>query len=136
MNEKDFVQLGISSALQKGLNSIGITVPTEIQQQTIPLILKGTDVIGRSETGSGKTFAYLLPLIQNIDLELRKTQIIVITPTHELASQVQKQIELISQASEIPVKSALIIGSASMTRQIEKLKQKPHIVVGSAGRIL
>ena len=69
MNEKDFVQLGISSALQKGLNSIGITVPTEIQQQTIPLILKGTDVIGRSETGSGKTFAYLLPLIQNIDLE-------------------------------------------------------------------
>ena len=136
MNEENFVQLGISPALQKGLNSIGITVPTQIQQQAIPPILKGTDVIARSETGSGKTFAYLLPLIQNIDLELRKTQIIVITPTHELASQVQKQIELICEASEIPVKSALIIGSASMTRQIEKLKQKPHIVVGSAGRIL
>ena len=136
MNEENFVQLGISPALQKGLNSIGITVPTQIQQQAIPPILKGTDVIARSETGSGKTFAYLLPLIQNIDLELRKTQIIVITPTHELASQVQKQIELICEASEIPVKSALIIDSASMTRQIEKLKQKPHIVVGSAGRIL
>ncbi len=71
MNEKILCNCSISSALQKGLNSIGITVPTEIQQQT-PLILKGTDVIGRSETGSGKTFAYLLPLIQNIDLELRK----------------------------------------------------------------
>lgn len=136
MSEKNFVQLGISPVLQKGLNSMSITVPTEIQQQIIPLILKGTDIIARSETGSGKTFAYLLPLIQNIDLELRKTQIIVITPTHELASQVQKQIELLCEAAQIPVKSALIIGNASMTRQIEKLKQKPHIVVGSAGRIL
>ncbi len=136
MEKKNFVDLGISTALQMGLQKINITVPTAIQQEMIPAILQGIDVIGQSETGSGKTFAYLLPLFQKIDLELRKTQIIILTPTHELAAQVQKQVELLSSMSEIPVKSALIIGSASMTRQLEKLKQKPHIVVGSAGRIL
>ena len=136
MEKKNFVDLGISTALQTGLQKINITTPTAIQQEMIPAILKGIDVIGQSETGSGKTFAYLLPLFQKIDLELKKTQIIILTPTHELAAQVHKQVELLSDISEIPVKSALIIGSASMTRQLEKLKQKPHIVVGSAGRIL
>ena len=128
MEKKNFVDLGISTTLQMGLQKINITVPTAIQQEMIPAILQGIDVIGQSETGSGKTFAYLLPLFQKIDLELRKTQIIILTPTHELAAQVQKQVELLSSMSEIPVKSALIIGSASMTRQLEKLKQKPHIV--------
>lgn len=136
MEKRNFVDLGISTALQAGLQKINITMPTAIQQEIIPAILKGIDVIGQSETGSGKTFAYLLPLFQKIDLELKKTQVIILTPTHELASQVHKQAELLASISEIPVKSALIIGNASMTRQLEKLKQKPHIVVGSAGRIL
>ncbi|MCI8628112.1 MAG: DEAD/DEAH box helicase [Firmicutes bacterium] len=136
MNEKKFTKLGISEALEKGLNDMNIVVPTAIQQEVIPAILKGTDVIARSETGSGKTFAYLLPLFEKIDVALKKTQVIILTPTHELAAQVQKQIELLSKFSNMEIKSALIIGSASMTRQIEKLKQKPHIVVGSAGRIL
>ncbi len=136
MDEKKFVDIGISLELQNGLQKLNIIQPTQIQQQVIPAILSDADVIGRSETGSGKTFAYLLPLFQKIDLELRKTQIIILTPTHELAAQVQKQIELLCEKSEIDIRSALIIGSASMTRQIEKLKQKPHIVVGSAGRIL
>lgn len=136
MNEKKFADIGISLQLQCGLQKLNIITPTQIQQQVIPAILSDVDVIGRSETGSGKTFAYLLPLFQKIDLELRKTQVIILTPTHELASQVQKQIELLCEKSEIAIRSALIIGSASMTRQIEKLKQKPHIVVGSAGRIL
>lgn len=136
MNEKKFTELGISEALEKGLNDMNIIIPTAIQQEVIPAILKGTDIIARSETGSGKTFAYLLPLFEKIDIALKKTQVIILTPTHELAAQVQKQIELLSQFSNMEIKSALIIGSASMTRQIEKLKQKPHIVVGSAGRIL
>lgn len=136
MNEKKFADIGISLQLQCGLQKLNIMTPTQIQQQVIPAILSDADVIGRSETGSGKTFAYLLPLFQKIDLELRKTQVIILTPTHELASQVQKQIELLCEKSEIEIRSALMIGSASMTRQIEKLKQKPHIVVGSAGRIL
>lgn len=136
MNEKKFTELGVSEALEKGLNDMNIIVPTAIQKEVIPAILKGTDVIARSETGSGKTFAYLLPLFEKIDIALKKTQVIILTPTHELAAQVQKQIELLSKFSNMEIKSALVIGSASMTRQIEKLKQKPHIVVGSAGRIL
>ncbi len=95
MEKKNFVDLGISTALQMGLQKINITVPTAIQQEMIPAILQGIDVIGQSETGSGKTFAYLLPLFQKIDLELRKTQILILTPTHELAAQVQKQVELL-----------------------------------------
>lgn len=134
MNEKNFEEL--TQQLQKGLQNMGISAPTEIQRQAIPAILQGLDVIARSETGSGKTFAYLLPLFQKIDINLKKTQVMILTPTHELAAQVQKQIELLSQKSEMNITSTLIIGTASMTRQLEKLKQKPHIVVGSAGRIL
>ncbi len=81
MNEKKFTKLGISEALEKGLNDMNIVVPTAIQQEVIPAILKGTDVIARSETGSGKTFAYLLPLFEKIDVALKKTQVIILTPT-------------------------------------------------------
>ena len=133
---EDMTKLGLLSELTEGLAKINITTPTKIQQQVIPAILKGVDVIGRSETGSGKTFAYLLPLFQKMDLTLKKTQVIILTPTHELASQVQKQAEILAKVSGLPIKSVLIIGSASMTRQLQKLKEKPHIVVGSAGRIL
>lgn len=133
---QDMTKLGLLPELIQGLSKMNITVPTKIQQEVIPAILEGTDVIGRSETGSGKTFAYLLPLFQKIDLTLKKTQVMILTPTHELAAQVQKQGELLARVSGLPIKSTLIIGGASMARQIEKLKEKPQIVVGSAGRIL
>ena len=132
----EMTKLGLLPELTEGLAKINITMPTKIQQQVIPAILKGVDIIGRSETGSGKTFAYLLPLFQKMDLTLKKTQVIILTPTHELAAQVQKQAEILAKVSGLPIKSVLIIGSASMTRQLQKLKEKPHMVVGSAGRIL
>lgn len=131
-----FQEAGIGNALIQGLAKQGITEPTEVQKKAIPSILLGKDVIAHSQTGSGKTLAYLLPLIEKVDTTLRSAQVIVLTPTHELAAQVVKQVELLAKNADLPIRCALIIGSASMTRQLEKLKEKPHIVVGSAGRIL
>lgn len=134
--ENEFRALGISDALIKGLEKQGITTPTQIQQKMIPAIQTGQDVIGRSETGSGKTLAYLLPLFGAINPTIRGTQAIILTPTHELAVQVHRQAELLIQNSGISAGCALIIGTAGIQRQIERLKEKPPLVVGSTGRIL
>lgn len=134
--ENGFHALGISDALITGLEKQGITTPTQIQQKMIPAIQTGQDVIGRSETGSGKTLAYLLPLLGAIDPAIRGTQAMILTPTHELAAQVHRQAELLIQNSGISAGCALIIGTAGIQRQIERLKAKPPLVVGSTGRIL
>lgn len=134
--ENEFCALGISDALIKGLEKQGITSPTQIQQKMIPAIQTGQDVIGHSETGSGKTLAYLLPLLGAIDPNIRGTQAIILTPTHELAAQVYRQAEVLIQNSGISAGCALIIGTAGIQRQIERLKEKPPLVVGSTGRIL
>lgn len=131
-----FDKLGIISNLIEGLKKEGINEPTPIQEKTIPFILENKDVIGQSQTGSGKTLAYLLPLFQRIDNSKREMQAIILAPTHELVMQIDKQIKLLSQNSELPVTSTTIIGDVNITRQMEKLKEKPHIIVGSAGRIL
>ncbi len=132
----NFINLGIDESLQKGLEKQGIETPTEVQQKVIPEMLKGIDIIAKSETGSGKTLAYLLPIFMMADADLRSTQAIIITPTHELAVQVNKQAAVLAENSCSNVKSALIIGGASASRQMDKLKEKPQIVIGSAGRIL
>ncbi len=128
--------LGIEQALITALKAQGIDTPTKIQAEMIPPFLQGKDLIGCAQTGSGKTLAYLLPLFQQVDPSLRSTQAIVLTPTHELAVQVQRQAELLTKNSGLPVSSVLIIGSAGIGRQIERLKEKPQIVIGSAGRVL
>lgn len=134
MNE--FEKLGIASPLAEGLQKAGINLPTAIQARVIPLALTGRDVIGQSATGTGKTLAYLLPLFQKIDFTKREMQAMILVPTYELAMQIHKQIELLAANSGLPVSSAPIIGDANIARQIEKLKEKPHIIVGSSGRIL
>ena len=123
-----FEKLGLSPALQAALEKQGITQPTEIQQKMLPQILAGKDVIGRSETGSGKTLAYLLPVFERLDLSIRGTQAIIITPTHELAVQVFKQAELLQENSGIEAGCALLIGAAGVSRQLERLKAKPRII--------
>ena len=134
--KKTFAELGLSPALVTGLLKQGIEAPTEIQEKMIPEMLAGKDIVGRSETGSGKTLAYLLPIFQNIDLNLRGTQAIILTPTHELAAQVFRQAELLEKNTGIEAGSVLLIGAAGIGRQLEKLKAKPRIVIGSTGRIL
>ncbi|TWH56229.1 superfamily II DNA/RNA helicase [Desulfitobacterium sp. LBE] len=133
---ESFQELGIQAELVEALAKEGIVQPTEIQKSTIPLILSNRDVAGQSETGSGKTLAYLLPVLQKIDRNKRENQVLVLTPTHELALQVQRQIQDLSRHLAATITSAAIIGNVNIARQIEKLKEKPHIIVGSAGRIL
>ncbi len=132
---KNFKELGIPEALVSALSKQNISSPSEVQQNTIPSILSGKNVIARAETGSGKTLTYLLPIFMRLDTSLRSAQCIILTPTHELAVQVYKQAELLSENSGTDIRSALIIGNAGVQRQLEKLKEKPQIIVGSAGRI-
>lgn len=134
--KQSFEQLGVSSAWAAALAQQGITVPTPIQTEVLPLALVGRDVVGRSATGTGKTLAYLLPLLHKIDTARREMQAIILAPTHELAVQILRQIELLAGAAAVPVTATALIGSANITRQIEKLKEKPHILVGSSGRMV
>ena len=131
-----FENLGISPLLIKALKAEKINNPTDIQINSVPVIIPGRDVIMHSPTGTGKTLAYLLPLFETIKLPAKELKAIIIAPTHELVIQIQRQIERLSANSGINVTSTPIIGGANITRQTEKLKTKPQIIVGSPGRIL
>lgn len=131
-----FQELGLNDSLVEALKKENITIPTEIQTKTIPLALENRDIIGQSQTGSGKTLAYLLPIFQRIAEEKREMQSIILAPTHELVMQIDNEIKLLSKNSGKAVTSTTIIGEVNVKRQIEKLKEKPHIIVGSPGRIL
>jgi len=130
-----FKELGLQDNLIAALNKQGITEPTSIQEQTYDKIINNANVIARSQTGSGKTLAYLLPIYAKIDENLKSTQAIILVPTHELAMQVHKQVELLSKNANSSISSAVIIGNANIERQIDALKKKPAIVIGTAGRI-
>ena len=134
--EKSFENLKINEKIISGLNAMGIKEPTEIQEKIIPLALEKTNLIGQSETGTGKTLAYLLPIIENIDINKKEMKCIILPPTHELAIQINNTINEVKKASGLEITSTPLIGSANIKRQIDNLKAKPHILVGSAGRIL
>ena len=134
--EKSFENLKINEKIISGLNAMGIKEPTEIQEKIIPLALEKTNLIGQSETGTGKTLAYLLPIIENIDINKKEMQCIILAPTHELAIQINNTINEVKKASGLEITSTPLTGSANIKRQIDNLKAKPHILVGSAGRIL
>jgi len=131
-----FADLNLNESLIEGLKKQGIEKPTNIQAKAIPAAIENKDIIGQSQTGSGKTLAYLLPIFHKVDSAKREMQAIVLAPTHELVMQIEKQIKTLAENSGIPVKSAAIIGQVNIERQIERLREKPHIIVGSAGRIL
>ncbi|MBL4936419.1 DEAD/DEAH box helicase [Clostridium sp. YIM B02515] len=130
-----FEELGLSLNLIDGLKKEGITEPTDIQEKVIPLALENKDIIGQSQTGSGKTLAYLLPIFQRIQADKREMQAIILAPTHELVMQIDSVIKSLSENSGAAVTSAAIIGDVNIKRQVEKLREKPHIIVGSTGRI-
>ncbi|MDD4239336.1 MAG: DEAD/DEAH box helicase, partial [Desulfotomaculaceae bacterium] len=131
-----FETLGLIAPLATGLQKAGIEVPTGIQALVIPLALSGKNIIGQSATGTGKTLAYLLPLFQKIDPAKRENQAMILAPTNELAIQIKRQIEMLANNSGLPVTSATIVGNVNIVRQIEKLREKPHIIVGSSSSIL
>ena len=131
-----FNDILLKKCLVDGLKKDNIVKPRPIQSQMIGEILLNKDVIGQSITGSGKTLAYLLPIFNMIDLELKKLQAIIITPTHELSVQVNNEIKKLAKNSNVDIRSSLLIGGVNVKRQITDLKRKPQIVVGSTGRML
>ncbi|QDP39983.1 DEAD/DEAH box helicase [Radiobacillus deserti] len=120
--------------IQTGWEREGFSEPTAIQNKTIPLIEQGKDVIGESPTGSGKTLAYLLPILNKLDPSIKNAQAIVLASSQELVMQIQQEITKWVQGTELH--STALIGGANIKRQIEKLKKKPQIVVGTPGRVL
>lgn len=130
-----FDDLGMPESLVAALAKQKITEPMAIQAAALPVLREGRDAYITSETGTGKTLAYLLPLFCQIDVAVAATQVIVIAPTHELALQIQRQSCELAVNAALPVRTLLLIGGTALDRQVEKLKKKPHIVVGSPGRM-
>ncbi len=125
-----FADLGVSEVLLRVLLSRGITVPTPIQHQAIPTALQGKDVVGIAQTGTGKTLAFGLPLLQRLSQGGRA---LIVLPTRELATQVEEA--LLPFARVFGIKTAVFIGGASMYRQREMLRQNPRILIATPGRL-
>ena len=132
-----FKELNLKNDLINGLKKQDIASPTEVQYLSINKILENKDLLVKSQTGSGKTLAYLLPMFEKIDTTKKETQVLILAPTHELVMQIDNQAKLLSKNSNIDVTSFSIIGEVNIQKQIKNLKSiKPHIVVGTCGRIL
>ncbi|KAF2167251.1 hypothetical protein M409DRAFT_66266 [Zasmidium cellare ATCC 36951] len=132
--DKTFADLGVTESLCDACSSLGFTKPTAIQREAIPIALEGKDIIGLAETGSGKTAAFALPILQAL---LDKPQAmfgLVLAPTRELAYQISQQFEALG--SLINVRCAVIVGGMDMVPQAIALAKKPHIVVATPGRLL
>lgn len=128
-----FAGLGISNVLVDKLADYGITTPSQVQAESIPAALEGKDILAQSQTGTGKTLAYLLPLLQRINPEEKGLQAIILAPTQELAMQIQREAE--NYGEPLGISSQPLIGGAAIKRQLEKLRLHPHLVVGTPGRI-
>jgi len=131
-----FTDLLLPPDLIAALAKQQIEDPTPVQIAAIPVLMAGKDAYLRAETGTGKTLAYLLPLFTRIDAAQAATQVVIVAPTHELAIQIHRQSCDLAQNAGRAIRSVLLIGGTATERQIEKLKGKPHVVVGSPGRIV
>ncbi len=130
-----FADLHVQPDLIAALAKQQISEPTPIQIAALPVLLAGQDAYLHAETGTGKTLAYLLPCFCRLDTALAATQVVIVAPTHELAIQIQRQCTDLAQNAGWPIRTLLLIGGTSLDRQLDKLKKKPQVVVGSPGRI-
>lgn len=132
-----FAQFGFKPFIDAALKEIGFKEPTEVQARLIPLILKRRSVVGQSQTGSGKTHTFLLPIFQTIDPELTEVQAVITTPSRELAYQIYDAAKQIAKHSEKEILVHNYVGGTDKQRQIEKLEHRqPQIVIGTPGRVL
>lgn len=131
----NFDELGLCPPLLAALKDVGYTQATSIQAQTIPALLEGRDLIGQAQTGTGKTAAFALPLLQGIDLKSQKVQGLILTPTREIALQVTEAIQTYSKhMGRVSVVS--LVGGQSIVPQLKNLQKGAHIVVGTPGRVM
>jgi ATP-dependent RNA helicase RhlE len=132
MNERsDFYQLGIAPSILHILDALHFVTPTPIQERSIPPALEGKDVVGIAQTGTGKTLAFGIPLVQ---AALQKTSGLVVLPTRELALQVDETLQKL--CAPLQLRTAIVIGGESIGKQVAALRRNPHIVIGTPGRII
>ena len=129
-----FRDLGLSPEIQLALDELGFEEPTAIQEQAIPELLAGHDVIGQAQTGTGKTAAFGLPLLSYLDPESDEVQAIVLTPTRELCIQVTQAMRAF--AEHLPVEVVAVFGGAPIRSQQAQLRQGAHVVVATVGRMM
>jgi len=129
-----FEDLDINDELLRGIYSYGFEKPSNIQYKSIPIMNQSKDIIAQSQSGTGKTGAFTIGILNNIDISLKKTQYIIITPTHELAKQILKVIESLSSYMEVTM--AKVIGKTNINDSILELKKDPQIIVATPGRLL
>lgn len=133
------MDLGLNDALAKAFVALGFEDPTEIQKLAIPAMLAGRDAYVSSATGTGKTFAYLAPILDSIrsaqDAAAGAVQAIVVAPTHDLAAQIEREAGRLAEAAGLELRSMCALGSVPLKRQLSRLADKPQLIVGSAGRI-
>jgi len=129
-----FNALGIIPKLSELLHHDGIIEPTPVQKQAIPLLLNGQDVIAQAQTGTGKTIAFALPILQRINIEKEQVQALILTPTRELAIQITSELKKLVPAVGVSVLAAY--GGQDVDAQIRKLQRSPHIVVATPGRLI
>lgn len=129
-----FASLGISEARIQVLESLGFTEPTEIQSQSIPHLLEGRDILGQAQTGTGKTAAFALPIMERLDTSKNTLQALILTPTRELAIQVSQAIRTFNLRPG--AKILTVYGGQSIERQISQLERGVHLVVGTPGRVI
>ena len=130
-----FKDLGLSDASVAQLEKLGFTEPTQIQQDAIPALIEGKDIVGQSQTGTGKTAAFSLPALEIVDAGNKAVQTLILTPTRELAQQVGEAVADFS-SREQRIYSLTVYGGQSIERQISRLRRGVHIVVGTPGRVI
>jgi ATP-dependent RNA helicase DeaD len=129
-----FKSLGLSEACVAHLDQLDFKTPTPIQAQAIPHLLSGRDVVGRAQTGTGKTAAFSLPMLEQIDVGDRALQALILTPTRELALQVYQSLKLFNADRRLQILT--VYGGQSVERQVSRLRKGVHLVVGTPGRVL
>lgn len=135
----DFIRLGLSGPIAGALSSFGFEGPTAVQEATVPLVLDRRDAFVQSETGTGKTFAYLAPAVQVLAEAGRRSAaepgMIIAAPTQELAVQIGREADRLVAAAGLGVRTAVVLGGTALDKQIAKLRDRPDIVVGTLGRL-
>ncbi len=128
-----FADFPFGSQLHHNISSKGYETPSAIQDQAIPFIIEGRDVIGLANTGTGKTAAFLLPIIERQSGIMLRPSVLIVAPTRELAQQIDEQFREFSRG--LNLYSTLIVGGTNIERQIRELKRRPHFIIGTPGRL-
>lgn len=137
MKENRFDRFKFQPFIIEAIKDFGFYEPTEIQERMVPLVLKNESAIGQSQTGTGKTLAFVLPILEKIKPERKEVQAVITAPTRELATQIYQQILKVTEhcSPDQAIMSRNYIGGTDKQKSIDKLKVQPHIVVGTPSRI-